>query len=87
MCGKPPDAAKNLSVDHHHGNGLGGSGGFVRGLLHNYCNRRVVGRFKEGTLLRAAADYLDDPPAPYVLGFNHAVPKKKRQPRKRPRNG
>lgn len=43
-----------LAVDHRHD-----KEGEIRGLLCTHCNRRVVGRHKDGDLLRRAADHLD----------------------------
>lgn len=86
VCGKSPRAGTNLTVDHEHGTGVAGSGGFIRGLLCHYCNLRIVGKHKNADLLRAAADYLDNPPAQEVLPRGHEVPKRKRQPRKKPRS-
>jgi len=56
-----------LSVDHNHITGE------IRGLLCNYCNRRLVGRHRDGDLLRKIADYIEQ-------GTGLFVPK---QPRKR----
>lgn len=53
ICRRAPKAGKNLHVDHDHVTGL------LRGLLDFRCNRRLVGHHRDGTLLRAAADYLD----------------------------
>jgi hypothetical protein len=52
ICLKPP-GARRLSVDHDHKTGR------VRGLLCLRCNRYLVGRHRDGALLRRAADYLD----------------------------
>lgn len=43
----------SLCVDHNHETGE------IRGLLCMYCNRYVVGRHKESTLLHSAGSYLD----------------------------
>lgn len=58
-----------LSVDHNHFTGE------LRGLLCNYCNRRVVGRHRDGDLLRRLADYVEQ-------GTGWFIPKKRR-PKKR----
>lgn len=44
---------KNLAVDHDH-NSLE-----IRGLLCTYCNQRLIGRHRDGNLLRRMADYVD----------------------------
>lgn len=65
-CGEPPKPCKRLHVDHNHVSGL------VRGLVCDYDNLRVIGRHKEGRRLRAAADYMDHPPAVAALGAIYA---------------
>lgn len=44
-----------LSVDHDHKTGE------IRGLLCTYCNRYVIGRHRDPTLLASAARYLKGP--------------------------
>lgn|SRR6185312_10970555 len=61
-----------LAVDHNHITGE------IRGLLCNYCNRRIVGRHRDSGILRRVADYLEK-------GTGWFVPKK-RHPVKRKRN-
>lgn len=46
-------AAPRLAVDHDHLSGR------VRGLLCSNCNHRLIGRWKDPAVLRAAADYLE----------------------------
>lgn len=75
ICGKPP-IRKRLAVDHDHVNGL------VRGLLCNYCNLRIVGKVRDSSLYRKAADYLDSPPGQAVLP-GREVPLGKKKPRRR----
>lgn len=66
---------KRLAVDHNHITGE------IRGLLCNYCNRRVIGRHRDGSLLRKMADYVDQ-------GTGWFVPKKKKPIKRRPqKNG
>lgn len=60
---------KRLAVDHNHITGE------IRGILCDYCNRRLVGRHRDATLLRKIADYVEQ-------GTGWFVPKQKR-PRKR----
>jgi hypothetical protein len=55
-----------LAVDHDHKSLR------VRGLLCNFCNRRILGRISDPDLLRRAAEYLELPPREWL------VPKKKR---------
>ena len=76
VCGEPPKGLR-LSVDHDHQTGI------VRGLLCWFDNQKVIGRHRDGSRLRAAADYLDDPPALAVIG-EVTVPKRKRRRRKKP---
>jgi hypothetical protein len=58
-------------VDHDH------SDGSVRGIVCLYCNHRLIGRHRDGSLVRRIADYLDNP----RLGL--IVPPKKKKKRKR----
>lgn len=58
-------------VDHDH------STGRIRGIICLYCNHRIVGRHRDGHLLRRVSDYLLKP----ILEF--VVPKKKPKKRKR----
>lgn len=60
VCGKPPQK-QALHVDHDHVTKR------VRGLLCYNCNARVVGRQRKPELLRAAARYLEHPPADEAL--------------------
>lgn len=57
-------------IDHDHKTGE------VRGLLCFYCNHRVVGRHRDGSLIRRVADYLDRKPRGWI------VPPKKRKKKK-----
>lgn len=45
--------APRLAVDHNHDTGQ------VRGLLCANCNHKLIGRWKDPAVLRAAADYLE----------------------------
>lgn len=47
------DLDVKLAVDHDH------KSGEIRGLLCRYCNHRVVGRHRDGDLLRKMADYVE----------------------------
>lgn len=62
---------QNLAVDHNHVTGE------IRGLLCTYCNHRVIGRHRDGNLLRKMADYVDQ-------GTGWFVPKQKRPIKRRP---
>ena len=65
ICKRPPFGGKRLALDHRHSDGL------VRGGLCNWCNRAIA-RFKDdATRLKAASDYLNDPPAIKALGKQH----------------
>lgn len=65
ICKRPPAGKKRLSLDHRHKDGL------VRGGLCNWCNRAIA-RFGDDIIrLRAAADYLENPPAIQALGREH----------------
>jgi hypothetical protein len=73
ICGVGPKKIP-LNVDHDHKTGR------VRGLLCWHCNNRLLGASRDRPeILRKAAQYLDDPPAPKILGVNHpGAPKKPR---------
>jgi hypothetical protein len=71
VCLKPKDTFKtNLAVDHNHVTGE------IRGLLCNYCNRRLIGRHRDSSLLLRMADYV-------AQGTGLFVPAKKKKKRKR----
>lgn len=78
ICGRHRSIfKKNLCVDHNHKTGE------VRGILCDYCNRRLVGRHTDPVLLRKIADYLEQ-------GTGRFVPEKKKSNTKRrslPRSG
>lgn len=66
ICEKHQDDEKQrFAVDHNHITGE------IRGLLCYYCNHRVVGKHRDGVLLRKIADYVEQ-------GTGWFVPKKKR---------
>jgi hypothetical protein len=71
VCGRPP-VTRALHVDHDHRTKV------VRGLLCHACNRLLVGRQRDPEKLRAAARYLEAPPAVAVLGPT-VVPAKRRR--------
>lgn len=60
---------RRLAVDHNHITGE------IRGLLCSYCNHRVVGRHRDGALLRKIADYIEQ-------GTGWFVPPKKSKKRR-----
>lgn len=62
---------EKLVVDHDHKTGR------VRGLLCDYHNYRLIWRHRDPEIFRAAAHYLEQPPADAVLGIRHVVPKRK----------
>lgn len=58
---------ERLSVDHCHKTNM------VRGLLCRLCNGRLLTAAKDRPeILRAAADYLENPPAPTHIGERFA---------------
>lgn len=86
ICGKSPKSGKSLAVDHAHRDGRAGP---VRGLLCFLCNRRILGARSDSVVL-AMAEYVRNPPARRALNIEVIAPgrpQKKRQPRKRKRNG
>lgn len=62
---------RHFSVDHNHATNE------IRGLLCTYCNHRVVGRHRDGVLLRKIADYVEQ-------GTGWFVPKKKKTKKRKP---
>ncbi|WP_371784646.1 endonuclease VII domain-containing protein [Streptosporangium subroseum] len=72
---------QRLSVDHDHKTGL------VRGLACRMCNGRLLTAARDSPeILRAAAVYLEWPPAVALLGHRYAAPEastNSRQRRKR----
>lgn len=70
VCLKSPKEGKNLCVDHDHKTGE------IRGLLCNYCNRRLIGRHRDPNLLRRMSDYV-------AGGTGFFIPQKKKKKRKR----
>lgn len=83
ICGRSASGKRYLVVDHEHN---GGPSGKVRGLLCNVpCNLKLIAKHKNGTELRKAADYLDNPPAEKLWGTIIAPgrkPKKRKMTRK-----
>lgn len=61
ICHRPPKN-RRLNVDHSHLSGL------TRGLLCFTCNSIILSRGITIEKLRAAADYLENPPATKALG-------------------
>lgn len=76
-CGKPFTGTPH--IDHEHG-------GHVRGVVHAYCNTRLIGRLKSPELAQRLANYLTNPPAVAALGrpvIAPGRPPKKRKPRRK----
>ena|SRR5579859_2997989 len=61
-----------LAIDHNHATGE------IRGLTCTYCNHRVIGRHKDGKILRRLADYIEQ-------GTGLFVPPKQKTRRRRVR--
>lgn len=82
LCKKPFKEGQTPHIDHEHG-------GPVRGIIHAYCNVRLVHKLKSWETAELVMLYLKFPPAVELLGDAKAPgrAKKKRQPRKRPRSG
>lgn len=68
---------QRLSVDHDHSDML------VRGLLCRMCNGRLLTAARDRPeVLRAAAEYLESPPAVEVIGRRYAAPEANRTSRR-----
>lgn len=63
-------------VDHEHGK-------HVRGIVHDHCNRRLIGRLKSWERAQNLADYLREPPAVKALGREVIAPGRPSSGRKR----
>jgi hypothetical protein len=61
ISGKPPKNTR-LAIDHDHTTGK------IRGLLYWHMNKSLSAFNDDPKLLRAAADYLENPPATFALG-------------------
>ncbi|MER6912256.1 endonuclease VII domain-containing protein [Streptomyces sp. NPDC000594] len=69
ICGET--RRQRLSVDHCHRTLL------VRGLLCRMCNGRLLTSARDRpAVLRSAARYLEDPPAPHLIGWRYYQGKK-----------
>lgn len=74
ICGRHVESfTRNLCVDHDHVTLE------LRGLLCDFCNRRVVGRHRDYKLFERAAAYLKGP----YTGIFANKPKRKRKIRKK----
>lgn len=73
ICERPESEFKTrLAVDHNHATGE------IRGLCCNHCNRRIVGRHRDGALLRRLADYVEQGTGWYVPKRRRTVKRKKK---------
>lgn len=80
VCRKPFKESAVPHIDHEHG-------GHVRGLVHSYCNTRLIGRLKSWELAQWLADYLRYPPAVLALGAAVVAPGRPGRKRRRKRTG
>lgn len=73
ICLRLFDSDVRPVIDHDH------TTGEIRGVLCFYCNHRIVGRHRDGDLIRRVADYLDAPRRGWIV----PKPKKKRKKKKK----
>ncbi len=76
ICGKECASGRKLSVDHDHDSGA------IRGLLCITCNKYVVGNLNIYKV-RAMLNYMENPPADSVFGYQRKVPTGMEKPKKR----
>lgn len=83
ICGMKPKT-KRLNVDHQHKDYHTDTVGIVRGLICHACNSGVLASARDNPdVLRAAAAYLENPPAIEAIGEVRANPIANGRPRKR----
>lgn len=75
-CRKPFRENETPHIDHEHG-------AHVRGLVHAYCNTRLIGRLKSWEAAQNLADYLKNPPAVAALGEAVMAPGRTARKRRR----
>ncbi len=78
-CGDPFKPGQTPHIDHEHGK-------HIRGIVHPFCNTRLIGRLRSWERAQKLADYLRDPPAVRALGGERIAPgrpKKKRTYKRR----
>lgn len=68
ICLREWSDAVRPCVDHDH------KSTEIRGVICLYCNHRIVGRHRDGALIRRVADYLDRPRKGWLV-----PPKKKKK--------
>lgn len=78
LCHEPFKEGQTPHIDHDH------KTGYVRGVVHAYCNTRLLHRLRYWETAQKVADYLRRPPAVAALGPVVAPgrPPKKRKKRR-----
>ena len=77
LCKEPFKESQTPHIDHDH------KTGYVRGIVHAYCNTRLLHRLRFWETAQKVADYLRWPPAVAALGGPVVAPGRPKKTRKR----
>jgi hypothetical protein len=77
LCGDPFKEGQTPHIDHDH------KTGYVRGIVHAYCNVRLLHKLRDWKTAQKVADYLRVPPASTALPERVVAPGRPPKRRKR----